>query len=141
MFKKILVAIDGSPMSDKALEAAFSFAENQGSNLLLLHVGRSVIMPPSMMVPTSENVYEAIKNAGEEIVRQAKEKAEAKGLHPEAEYVEGDPAEQIVDIAKDKEADLVIIGSRGLGNFKEFMLGGVSHKVSQHVHCPILIIK
>ncbi|WP_050616352.1 universal stress protein [Bacillus testis] len=141
MFNKILVAIDGSPMSDKALDTALSLAKWQQADLLLVHVGRSVVMPPTMIIPSAENVYDAVRTAGEKILKQAKQKAEEEGFTPSAKYVEGDPAEQIIQLAEQEQADLVVIGSRGLGNIKEMVLGGVSHKVSQHVHCPVLIIK
>ncbi|GEN35003.1 MULTISPECIES: universal stress protein [Aneurinibacillus] len=148
MFKKILVAIDGSEMSDKALEAALSIAKEQGAKVSLLHVGKEVVVPPYMV---GEMVYisreydidfdEAMKKEGEELLGQAKAKAEKQGIETETIYVKGDPARQIVEQAEENGYQLIVIGSRGLSGFKELMLGSVSHKVSQLANCPVLIVK
>ncbi|CEH28508.1 hypothetical protein AM501_21865 [Aneurinibacillus migulanus] len=148
MFDKILVAIDGSEMSDKALEATVSIAKEQDAQVSLLYVGKEVAIPPYMV---GEMAYisreydidfnEAMKKEGEELLGRAKAKAEAAGVKTEALYVKGDPARQIVEKAQEGAYQLIVIGSRGLSGLKEMMLGSVSHKVSQLASCPVLIVK
>jgi nucleotide-binding universal stress UspA family protein len=148
MFEKILVAIDGSEMSDKALEAALTIAGEQKAKVTLLHVGKDIVIPPYMI---GEGAYiakkyddeynKALEKEAEELLNRAKTEAEAKNIKAETLYVKGDPAREIVDHAQENGCQLIVIGSRGLSGFKEMMLGSVSHKVSQLANCPVLIVK
>ncbi|CEH30316.1 universal stress protein [Aneurinibacillus migulanus] len=148
MFNKILVAIDGSEMGNKALEAAISIAQEQNARISLLHVGRDAVTSSYMIggiayIPEDYIVEmeESLKKEGEALLNEAKAKAEAASVPAEAFYVKGDPARQILDRAEEGGYHLIVIGSRGLSGFKEMMLGSVSHKVSQLSKCPVLIVK
>lgn len=148
MFNKILVAVDGSEMSNKALMAAASIAKERNAQISLFHVGKEAVIPPYMVgemayISKEYNIdfNEAMKKEGEEVLKQAKAKVEAEGIAVDAFYVVGDPARQIVDQAVEGGYQLIVIGSRGLSGFKEMMLGSVSHKVSQLAECPVLIVK
>lgn len=141
MFDKILVAIDGSKMSDKAVEMAKQLGNGQQSEITLLHVGKELVIPPNAIVLEYETLLEEVKKNGIELLNNAKDLLDKEGLKVSVVYKVGDPARQIVDFAKKEHYDLIIIGSRGLGNFKELMLGSVSHKVSQLSHCPVMIVK
>ncbi|MBN6186066.1 universal stress protein [Aneurinibacillus sp. BA2021] len=148
MFKKVLVAVDGSEMGEKAIEAATIIAKEQGAHVSLLHVGKEAVVPPYMVgemayISREYNIdfSEAMQKEGEELLKKAKAKMEAAGVSAEAFYVVGDPARQIVDQAEEGGYQLIVIGSRGLSGLKEMMLGSVSHKVSQLATCPVLIVK
>lgn len=141
MFDKILVAIDGSKMSDKAVEMAKQLGNGQQSEITLLHVGKELVIPPNAIVLEYVTLLEEVKKNGIELLNNAKDLLDKEGLKVSVVYKVGDPARQIVDFAKKEHYDLIIIGSRGLGNFKELMLGSVSHKVSQLSHCPVMIVK
>jgi nucleotide-binding universal stress UspA family protein len=141
MFNKILAAIDGSEMSDKAFETALAMAKENKSQLTLINVGKMVSFPEGMALETVNEFYEAISKAGQEMLHRGKWMAESKGIKTDVHYVEGDPAAQIIKLAKDGNYQLIIIGSRGLGPFKELMLGSVSHRVSHLAPCPVLIVK
>ncbi|MDP4103441.1 MAG: universal stress protein [Bacillota bacterium] len=141
MFKKILVAMDGSDMSKKAFETALLMAEEHESMLSLINVGKSLAIPQGMVIDSIDEVYDSMRKEGEELLNKGKWLADSKGISAEIHYVEGDPAAQIIKLAKDGHFQLIVIGSRGLGPFKEMMLGSVSHRVSQLSHCPVLIVK
>lgn len=141
MFNKILVAVDGSEMSEKALEAALHLAKEQKLEVTLVHVEKNVSVPVGMEGASVDYIYESIKKEGEKLLNDMKSKAESEGVNPQTVYLQGDPAVQIVHLAEKENHQLIIIGSRGLGNIKEMMLGSVSHKVSQMSHCPVLIVK
>ncbi|BAU27361.1 nucleotide-binding universal stress UspA family protein [Aneurinibacillus soli] len=148
MFTKIVVAIDGSEMGAKALEAAIALSAEQKAELAILHVARETIVSPyivgEMAYLTKDfdtSVNEAIRKEAEKLLEESKEKAVARGITAQTVYVTGDPAREIVQYAQENRVGLVVLGSRGLGAFKEMMLGSVSHKVSQLVSCPILIVK
>ncbi|WCN38871.1 universal stress protein [Aneurinibacillus uraniidurans] len=148
MFTKIVVAIDGSEMGVKALEAAIALSAEQKAELAVLHVGREVFVSPYIVGEMAyltkdfdENVNEAIRKESQKLLEEAKEKAMARDIAIQAVYVTGDPAHEIVKYAEENQVGLVVIGSRGLGSLKEMMLGSVSHKVSQLASCPVLIVK
>jgi nucleotide-binding universal stress UspA family protein len=54
---------------------------------------------------------------------------------------EGNAAEKILQVAKDKKIDTIVVGSRGLSTAKEFLLGSVSHKITHHAKCPVIIVR
>lgn len=141
MFKKILVAMDGSDMSKKAFETALLLAKEHESMLSLMNVGKSLAIPQGMVIDSIDEVYDSMRKEGEELLNKGKWLAESQGVPVDVHYVEGDPAAQIIKTAKDGHFQLIVIGSRGLGPFKEMMLGSVSHRVSQLSHCPVLIVK
>lgn len=152
MFKKILVPLDGSTHADKALDFALDLAEKYSSEILLLSVISPVPLPlmtyPNTgMLPISPVAIDAytkeVRENSEKILKQALEKA--KKTKPKLEVsmklVEGRPSEKIIEEAKAEGIDVIIMGSRGLGGIKEFLLGSVSHRVADEASCPVLIIK
>ncbi len=141
MFNKILVAVDGSEMSNKAFETALAIAKENNSQFTLINVGKMVSFPDGMALESVDEFYEAISKAGQELLGKGKWMAESHGVKTDTHYVEGDPGAQIIKLAKEGDYQLIVIGSRGLGPFKELMLGSVSHRVSQLAHCPVLIVK
>jgi nucleotide-binding universal stress UspA family protein len=141
MFKKILVAIDGSDMSKKALDTALLLAKEHESLLSLVNVGKSLAIPQGMVIDSIDEVYDSMRKEGEDLLNKGKWMAESQGIAVEAHYVEGDPAAQIIKLANEGLFQLIVLGNRGLGPFKEMMLGSVSHRVSQLSHCPVLIVK
>lgn len=142
MFKKVLVAIDGSKMTDKVLEAAKTFAQSNETKLTLVYVGKELVIPPNVIITDYERILSEMTKAGHELLAEAKQKLEAEGVAAETLFVQSSSISRvIVNVACDQHYDLIVIGSRGLGNIKEVMLGGVSHKVTQLSKCPVLIIK
>lgn len=141
MFEKILVAIDGSETGNKALKTAIMMAKQLKSKLTLINVGKIIFFPDGMSVDSIDQVYKVMEEVGEELLNKGKLMAEAEGIEAEVHYLEGDPASQIIHMEEEGNYKLIVIGSRGLGAFKEMMLGSVSHRVSQLSHCPVLIVK
>jgi nucleotide-binding universal stress UspA family protein len=72
---------------------------------------------------------------------EVKGRLEAEGLHAEVELLQGSPAEVILKYAKEHAIDVIVIGSRGLGGIREFVLGSVSHNVVQSARIPVLVVK
>ncbi|HIW31751.1 MAG TPA: universal stress protein [Candidatus Paenibacillus intestinavium] len=141
MFNKILVAIDSSNMSKKALQTALLLANNQQSKVTLMHVGREFILPQGVVVTDIATVKQEMRQIGIDILNDAKKELAKQGLDVETHYTEGSAPRLIVAYATKEQFDLIVIGSRGLGNIKEMMLGSVSHKVSKLSTCPVLIVK
>lgn len=143
LFQKILAAYDGSKAANKALDKAIDLCKvTPEAKLEVLHVydfPRFYVAEGFAPVPASMNkdFYELAERTAEE----AKKRVEAAGLEPKVEMVQGPPAETILEHAQKNGADLIVIGSRGLGGIREFVLGSVSHNVVQHARIPVLVVK
>ncbi|WP_096199455.1 universal stress protein [Bacillus sp. FJAT-45350] len=139
-YSRIVIAYDGSSLGKKALSMAKELA--QQDKRVEIHV-LNVINPKYL--GSEFGVYDAIKEEQqkkiERILDEVKETLQP--LENKQDYVilKGNPAEMIIDYAKNRDVDLIVIGSRGLSKFKEMVLGSVSHNVVQHAHCPVLIAK
>jgi nucleotide-binding universal stress UspA family protein len=137
MFKRILVAIDGSPYSGYALPDAVEIARAFKSEVFVLHVrerevGRAGAFPLETMPEADQIVAAAVKSISSAGVP-------AIGEVQAATY--GRAAKHIVETTKARECDLIIMGSRGLSEIAGLMLGSVTHKVLQLAHVPVLVAR
>ena len=145
MFKKILVPVDGSQTSWKALDTARSLAEKYDGRLLVITVmipyGSGSFLQMSLDQTLIEQNNAAMKKAGFATLDMAKDKLGS--YAGDVEYLEetGNPAELILDACKEKGCDTIVIGSRGLSGVEEFLLGSVSSKVSQYAKVPVVVVK
>lgn len=142
MFEKVLLAVDGSEHALHAARTAADLAHAMNSTEIRIVVVFDSI-PPYLGEP---NLQQAI-NARMESARVVMEKAiEAVGdtstsceIH--TEFIEGSPAEAIIDVATTRKSDVIVIGSRGLGKLAGLLLGSTSQKVVAHAPCPVLIVR
>ena len=135
---KILVPVDGSDFSLKALETACDMAKAQAPSSV-------VLVSVSMIVPELEEgayIAEKMKVLAEAALAKAKEVAQAKGMPPSLILASGiSPADEIVKVAKLENADLIVIGSRGLAGKGKYFLGSTASQVVTHSHCSVLVVK
>ena len=145
MFSRILVAVDGSPEAERALDCAIELTKKQGSaKLIILHVilQRLYAVTPSEPGVLAPTVFVSEMQAeGEKILKEAEERASAEGIAYERKMAQGIPAEEIIKTAQTEHVDLVVMGSRGLTEVRAFLFGSVSDKVCHRVKCPALIVK
>ena len=148
MITKILVATDGSDHARKAIDYACDLGLKYGATVYLLHVIHKSGIPKRLLELIEEHRRaEAQENAllreiGERIINAAKSEAEKKGLKNFQSFlIEGDPAETIIKFAQEKNVDMIVLGSRGLGTLEGVFLGSVSHKVCNLAHCTCMTIK
>ena len=145
MFKKILVPVDGSQTSWKALDTARSLAEKYDGRLLVITVmipyGSGSFLQMSLDQTLIDQNNAAMKKAGFATLDMAKDKLGS--YAGDVEYLEetGNPAELILDACKEKGCDTIVIGSRGLSGVEEFLLGSVSSKFSQYAIVPVVVVK
>lgn len=141
MFSKILVPVDGSDNSLRALDQAIFLSKSTGASVTALHV---IENPPTVYVESQKLLNDLLANYRAEsakVLDKCEQIAEKSGVKIEAVIAEGDAASNITGYAHKEGFDLVIIGSRGLGRFKEMVLGSVSNKVLHHTKCSVLIVK
>ncbi len=147
MLKNILVAIDGSEASTNALQLATELSEKFSAGLHLLHVVREMQVPlnPGLMEAYEKlerQRHDLLKSAGEQLLNQSKRVAETKGITAlQADIGSGDPASAIVTYADKNQIDLIVIGSRGLGQVERLLMGSVSRKLSNMTKVNCLIVK
>lgn len=145
MFERILVPVDGSDGAFAALDLAVQLQAKCGSELLILCVYRHYSLleaSMSMVRPEEpENLDDTMRDYASGVVEKAKSFAAQRGAKKPRGFVKsGPPARTIVGFAEDKNADLIVLGSRGLGDVEGFLLGSVSHKVTSLADCPVLVV-
>ncbi len=137
----ILVGIDGSHHSERALEWAVKEAAVRHMPLKVLIVHQAVVgwMGHGVAYPGDDKAVEESRETAREMTDKVL--ARVTGPHPESvtvEAVNGLPAEMLLEAAAD--ADLLVVGSRGAGGFARLRLGSVSGQVAHHAHCPVVIV-
>lgn len=141
MFTNILVPVDGSDNSYRALDAALLFSEKLGSNITVVHVMEQVPITHIGSEKLLSEFLEAYKKENQDILSKCSEIATQKGLTIKTLLLQGNPASVILDYSKQQKFDLLIMGSRGMGKFKELILGSVSSKIVHHSPCAVLLIR
>ncbi len=137
----ITVGVDGSGHSKLALERAIKEAGIHHAPLTVLTVHQAVVGYAGGPVTYPEDPAET--EAAREAAQAETDKllAEYDGPRPESvtvKAIHGFPAEELVKASRD--ADIVVLGSRGAGGFKPLLMGSVTSQVAHHAHCPILIV-
>lgn len=138
MFKNILIAVDGSEHARRAAHTAGELARSQGAEIWLVIAYDP--LPGFIGQPMlQEMINRRMDQANEvlELAQVALGEAPA-GLHKEV--LEGPPAEAILAVAKTRQVDLIVMGTRGLGRLASLLIGSQSQKVIAHAACPVLIV-
>ena len=135
--KKILVPLDGSTNSRKALDVAIYHAQQSEADI----VGISVT-PPGTTTFSYAPTYtkQDVANA-KKILNDAEKVAVKHSISFNQKILHGNASKEIVKFANNTKSDLIVMGGRGLGSVKEMLLGSVSHNVSHSSKIPILIVK
>ena len=156
LFKKILVAQDGSESSQRAAQAALELAEKLKADLVVLHAISSptsyyhstIASTTGMSLPSPSQheidaYYAYARKVALGIVGETESKAKKQGIHVKTEIPEAVSSivETIVNHASKENVDLIVVGTRGLGGFKKLLLGSVSSGIVSHAHCPVLVVR
>ncbi|MCJ7723449.1 MAG: universal stress protein [Anaerolineales bacterium] len=138
MFKKLLLAVDGSYNASQAAKVAGSLVRELEADLWIVTAFDPV--PPYLGEPNMQNAINARMEAAEAVL---KETLKAVGtIHGglKTEVLEGPAAEAILKVAKTRQNDLIVMGARGLGTLSGILLGSQSQKVLHHAPCPVLVV-
>jgi nucleotide-binding universal stress UspA family protein len=146
--QRIVVAVDMSEPSLRAVDFAADLAAKVNAELVLLTVGRTIAAWPDPGMEAymrAEHVREPIPTAAVESMREElagiRDRVAAKGVaHISVDVYVGDPAEQILACADARQADIIALGSRGHGRLAGLLLGSVAQKVVALAHCPVLVV-
>jgi nucleotide-binding universal stress UspA family protein len=139
MFSRILLATDGSSHAEKAIEYARDLALRDDAQVIVVHAFQPV--PAYLGEPSAHRGMARHVAAGHEVVDGAVEQLQEAGVDVIVEVLEGPPADAILRVAKVRQSDLIVMGSRGYGDLASLLLGSVSHRVLAHTHAPVLVVK
>jgi len=141
MLSKILVPVDGSDNSFRALEHALFIAKSTSAQVTAMHV---IEHPPTVYVELQkllDDLLSKYRMESTRILDKCKEVAKKSSVNLETVIAEGDAASNITGYAEQEGFDLVVIGSRGLGRLKELVLGSTSNKVLNHTKISVLVVR
>lgn len=147
MISRILIALDGSAHAMKAVDIGTQIAAALKAKVALLHVVRLEKVPEAMrqFVKTEQlpgTDVDVIMRGAEHMLAEAADKIRAAGIGDvDIEVVKGPVARTIVATAKRHDADMIVLGSRGMGDIEGLLRGGVSHRVEILAKCPVLVVK
>ena len=144
MFEKILVPLDGSEHSINALEKAIQIAKKFDGRITLIHAYSTdmVSLPKEYaLTETTPEMVEVSRYNGANILADAQIRARDQGIQVETLLKAGQAVDSIIETSRDGNFDLIVMGARGLSPMREILLGSVSHGVTVHAPCPILVVK
>lgn len=147
MMKAILVATDASAASNRAVDVAADLASKYDASLNILHVIRDMQLPPELRnMAEVEKIQGArmdvLQFVANKILNDAQQRAKKQGAKKiRTTTGEGDPGTAVLDHAKKQGVDLIVLGTRGLGQVKGMLLGSVSRKITNLSDISCLIIK
>ncbi len=140
MFENILLAVDGSAHALRAANVAGDLARAMKSKTLRIVVAYDGI-PAYLGEPNLQYAIESRLKEAQEILQKAQETVGKTPAEIHTELIEGSPAEAIIEVAKTRESNVIVMGSRGMGTLTGLVLGSTSQKVVSHAPCPVLIVR
>ncbi len=147
MIKTMLVAVDGSAHARKAVKLASEIAAKCTARLIVVNVIKTTELPESLREFADLQNLEgppaaALRRAAERVIDEARTRARGAGVSDlRTKLLKGSPARMIVEYARKKNVDMIVMGSRGLGDVEGMLLGSVSRSVCMLADCPCLTVK
>jgi nucleotide-binding universal stress UspA family protein len=145
VFNRIVVGTDGSETAAEAVRQAVELAKLAGSELIIVSAYEPVsgrrIEGEKQGAPADVQHQIGPREDVNLVLDAAAAVAKGEGVEVQTHPVEGDPAEGILDVAEKTNADLIIVGNKGMTGARRFLLGSVPNNVSHHAPCAVMIIR
>lgn len=142
---KILVAVDDSPHSERAVRFVARMRWPAGSRVIVVNVMTPVLTPPAAGgesgVPLLIEVSEEQRQQGRDVTCRAEAELRESGIATESRLPTGDPRDALLRLVAEERADLLVMGSHGRTGFAKLLLGSVSSHAVTHAHCSVLVVK
>jgi nucleotide-binding universal stress UspA family protein len=141
MFRKILIATDGSETSQKASKMGVELAQKHGAQIVVVYVAdtsRLGYLPD--YIQYSGMIRELMLKEGKDATDQVEDLAKEEGVGCEKIILEGRPSDELLRLSNEAGVDLLVMGSVGRGGLDRFLLGSVAEKVTQHSKVPVLLV-
>lgn len=137
MYKRVLAATDGSRYSKAAVNEAIRIAKASKGALIIV----SVVDITEEFETEAPELTERFERRFKAMVERIKKQAKAKGVKAEGVVKIGEPYDVIINAAKEKKADLIVMGSHGRRGLSRLLMGSVTERVIGHAKCPVLVVK
>jgi nucleotide-binding universal stress UspA family protein len=145
IFRKIMVATDGSELVRKAVDSAIEIAKSSNAKLYAVHVIAQgdyySSMPLSIDVEWMKAMEEHLRIQGKEAIDYVENAVRAANVEVEPVILEGNPANEIVDFAEKNDIDLIVMGTQGKTGIQRFLIGSVAENVVRHSNKTVLVVK
>ena len=141
LFQKIVLATDGSEYSANVVKYAIELAKISEAKIYAIYVVDTGVFTSIPMDVAWTNMYELLKQEGNVATNQVESEGMAANIEVESITVEGHPAEEIIKLAEDKSADIIVMGTLGKSGLDRFLLGSVAEKVSRTSKIPVMIVR
>lgn len=146
MFKRILVAVDGSTTSEQALSHAMDLARSHGAQLLVLHVVEEVFLNVGEEIVDPRALWQAMSVGGQKTLERYVDQVKSAGLSAESRLIElrdlGETvAGSVVNEAETWGADLIVLGTHGRRGWRRLLLGSTAEEVARLAKTPVLLIR
>jgi nucleotide-binding universal stress UspA family protein len=140
-WKTIIVGVDGSPSSHKALAWAAMEAGDHGADLVVVNAWEHTLLPPAGSLSVSEHyVPDPSQRSADDLLREIKEVlGEDPPVLVQPVVKQGNAAEVLID--QSESADMLVVGTRGHGGFRGLVLGSVSQHVAAYAKCPVTVVR
>jgi nucleotide-binding universal stress UspA family protein len=139
--QKILIPTDGSDYSMRAAEYGISIAKMLDAQIMVVYVIDEVVLDQFSKVTERENVEQELKQDGQRYIKYILGLAEKEGVKDGSLLAKGTPFEQIVNLAKELNMDLIVMGTYGRKGAEKVLIGSVAERVIEYSPCPVLVIK
>ncbi len=139
MFKKMLLATDGSPDAKVALKYARDLALRDDAQVFVVYAFEA--LPPFLDPSGRDELVRRQTIEGETVAGEAVQELQEAGVEVITDIREGPAADVILRVAEARQPDLIVMGSRGRGQVASLLLGNVSHRVLAHAQVPVLIVR
>lgn len=139
--KKILIPTDGSDYSIRAAEYGLSIAKMLSAEIVVVYVIDTIVLSQINKETQRETVEQELKEDGERYINYIISLAKNIGVRNTSLFAKGRPFEQIVHLAKDLQADLIVMGTYGRRGTERILIGSVVERVIEYSSCPVLVVK
>jgi nucleotide-binding universal stress UspA family protein len=145
VFTRIVVGTDGSDTAAEAVRQAVELAKLSGAELNIVSayepVSKRRVEKESLDAPADVQYEIGPREDVNLVLDAAAATARSEGIEVQTHPVEGEPAEAVLDIAEKTEADLIVVGNKGMTGARRFLLGSVPNNVSHHAPCSVMIVR
>jgi nucleotide-binding universal stress UspA family protein len=139
--QSIVVGTDGSPSAAAAVRRATELATGSGALVHLVTAYPDVPSHRERITSSAKRDPINLREAAESVLARAAGELEAHNVAVETHAEEGEPADVVIEVAQQQNADLIVVGDRGLTGLQRFLLGSVSSKLSHHAPCSLMIVR
>jgi nucleotide-binding universal stress UspA family protein len=145
MFNTNVVGTDGSPTATEALQQAITLASTHNAHLHVVGAYRLASMamasPEAMAAGLAAQLQAEQSDGTDRILAEAERRATEAGVKVSTHAVAAEPADAIIDLAEHENADLIVVGNRGMAGARRFLLGSVPNRVAHHATCSVMIVR